>query len=186
MIEAMSERDDSPRLMTIPASDAAFRARIEAIREGEGLTTPVALQTRLRRLLPKVSVTARGLAGEPTTWYVYRDGRWPSAATQTWWVDETGSTATIGFDGTVNAATPPALELLGLNGKDLGTINVRSLFDPEAIADVEALFQIIASGRDLTATLRIRRPDGQARTVDIHAARSEDGVAVTLRPTTEG
>ena len=181
----MPERAEPPRLVTIPASDAAFRARVEDLLETEGIATPAELETRLRALLPRVNVRNRALTGEPTTWYVYRDGRWPSSATEAWWTDEHLARITIGFDGKFVAADDAALEILGLSRDEYQAHSFVELSPPGAIEDSQAMFAIVAEGRDLTATVRYQRADGVAGAVDIHASRADDGVLVIMRPATD-
>lgn len=58
-----------------PWNDPDFVADVEAEIEG-GIADAGELQRRLSVAYPDVLVRRRGLAGEPESWYIYRDGRW--------------------------------------------------------------------------------------------------------------
>ena len=73
-----------PTILTIPSSDLAFRAQIDRLVARAVPDDPAALQTRLRRLFPRAVVRRRDIAGEPTAWYVYRDGGWRPDLTGSW------------------------------------------------------------------------------------------------------
>jgi hypothetical protein len=63
-------------LVLNPRNDAAFVAFAEGAL-ATGVTTPGALQERLRERYPLAVVRERALSSEPfTIWYCYRDGRW--------------------------------------------------------------------------------------------------------------
>ena len=76
-------RSAVPALITIPASDGAFREHVRSL-EASG---PRDLQERLRRLFPRVVVRERMISGDPA-WYVYRDGAWGTSLHGDWWEDE--------------------------------------------------------------------------------------------------
>ena len=63
-----------PILISNPVSDGAFVERVGDIAAVSG--TAYALQVALRAYYPDAVVRDRDLAGEATTWYVYRDGHW--------------------------------------------------------------------------------------------------------------
>ena len=65
---------DQPILIANPVSDGAFIDRVGGLAAATG--TPDAFQTALRAYYPDAVVRDRDLAGEATTWYVYRDGHW--------------------------------------------------------------------------------------------------------------
>ena len=70
-----------PTLVLSPTDDDEFRSlALSAIDRGS--RSPPALQTVLRRIYPDAIVRPRELAGERAqVWYVYRDGRWVRAGT---------------------------------------------------------------------------------------------------------
>jgi hypothetical protein len=58
-----------------PRDDTDFVALVDA--EAIDSASPAALETRLRKTYPHVTVRARGLSGDALeVWYVYRDGSW--------------------------------------------------------------------------------------------------------------
>ena len=62
-------------LIVNPRSDEEFLAF--AHRElATGADTAASFEVALRARYPRVKVRERGLATEPATWYVYREGRW--------------------------------------------------------------------------------------------------------------
>jgi hypothetical protein len=72
----MGKEPVSAVLVINPRNDVAFVDDTRALHES-GVTTPAALEGRLRETYPSVIVRARELTGEPyVTWYVYRDGHW--------------------------------------------------------------------------------------------------------------
>lgn len=71
-----------PILVLNPRSDRSFVNYVGQVAR-DGLTTPAALQARLREQFPRAAVRARGLSGEDVTmWYVYRDGHWTRGGTE--------------------------------------------------------------------------------------------------------
>jgi hypothetical protein len=63
-------------LRTIPSSDDAFATHVARIARAEQPASADAFQVRLRRFYPRIIVRQRELSGEPSAWYVYRDGHW--------------------------------------------------------------------------------------------------------------
>jgi len=92
----LEDRADEPALITIPSTDAAFRAHVHGIRRG---AAPTELEARLRRLYPRVVVRERTLSGEAPAWYVYRDGSWRSQLAESWWGETNLPRVVISFDG---------------------------------------------------------------------------------------
>src|SRR4051812_5521812 len=71
----VSEQSLSLRFITIPGSDASFRAHVMEL-AARGPDSPATLQRHLEEAFPRAFVRERALSGERQTWYVYRDGRW--------------------------------------------------------------------------------------------------------------
>jgi hypothetical protein len=62
-------------LIINPRSDIVFVTMVEKFVMA-GTPGASELQRKLRDKYPRVVVRERGLAGEATTWYVYREGTW--------------------------------------------------------------------------------------------------------------
>jgi hypothetical protein len=67
-----------PTIVANPRTDLAFVSLADHL--ADGCRSPDELEGRLRSVYPRVTVRARGLSGEPTVWYVYRDGSWTDPA----------------------------------------------------------------------------------------------------------
>ncbi|HUG48483.1 MAG TPA: hypothetical protein VMP67_08735 [Candidatus Limnocylindria bacterium] len=68
-----------PVLVINPRTDEGFAHLVHRL--AQDAETAEELQDRLRESYPRAVARARGLAGESAVvWYVYRDGRWTSAA----------------------------------------------------------------------------------------------------------
>ena len=70
-----------PILILNPRSDETFVAFAHE-RLAAGSKTAEALEAALRVQYPRATVRERGLASEPATWYVYREGRWTPSEIQ--------------------------------------------------------------------------------------------------------
>ena len=67
-------------LLLHPLDDEGFCRHAQELAAGD-ITSTGELQRRLRETYPLAVVRRRGLTGEPyDAWYVYRDGRWTTAA----------------------------------------------------------------------------------------------------------
>jgi hypothetical protein len=67
------------RAICIPSSDPVFQRVVHGVLVSRSIASTGALEEELRRLYPAVRVHRRELSGEPgLTWYVYRDGGFPS------------------------------------------------------------------------------------------------------------
>jgi PAS domain-containing protein len=158
-------RPVEPALITIPASDAAFREHVHGL---EPLTTPRDLETRLRRIFPRVVVRERTISGAPG-WYVYRDGAWSSSLDGHWWDDPGLPRIVVSADGWFVEATPTAAGLLGIDEHDLASHHFTDLVVPGTLDDSVGLFRIVLDGKTLDATILVRPLSGDAIAIDIHS-----------------
>lgn len=68
-----------PRLVCIPSDDLAFAAIAQSLVDVNENEVPEELERHLRDQYPRAAVRERDLSGESfRTWYVYRDGAYPS------------------------------------------------------------------------------------------------------------
>jgi PAS domain-containing protein len=137
----------------------------------ESFDTPEGLAARLRQLFPRVTVRERGLEGEPTVWYVYRDGRWVDDRGGEWWTDPRVPTTVTTLDGWIIEADPMARGLLGITADR--PHHFTEFVAPGAMEDAESLFSLVAGGQPLTATV-------------ITAPRGSEPIAVDLRVELQG
>lgn len=173
--------DIAPRIISIPSADSAFRRHVERLRAAGEAGTPVQVESRLRRLFPRVIVRERELSGEPAAWYVYRDGGWQSSVSGPWWEASGLPRVTVSQDGWLLEANPTACSLLGIDASELGTRHFTDFTAPGALDDSQALFAIIDEGHDLTATVLLRPTSGDIVAIDIHATREGASIVGLFR-----
>jgi PAS domain-containing protein len=173
----MSDSHVEPALITIPTSDAAFREHVHRLASS---TTPRDLETRLRRIFPRVVVRERTISGAPG-WYVYRDGSWSSSLAGDWWGDARLPRVVLSLDGWFVDASPTALDLLGIAAADTASHYLTDLVVPGTLEDALALFRIIREGKTLDATILLRPLSGDIIAVDVHAHVIEDRIETVLR-----
>ena len=153
-----------PALITIPASDEAFREHVQGLGP---MTTPRDLETRLRRLFPRVVVRERTISGAPG-WYVYRDGSWSSSLAGEWWDDADLPRVVVSSDGWFVDASPTALGILGIEEGDVSSHYFTDLVVPGTLQDALSLFRIVQEGKPLDATILLRPIGGDVIAVDLH------------------
>jgi len=154
---------------------------VKRLGEGTEAPTPVALEARLRRIFPRAVVRAREISGEPPAWYIYRDGRWRGAVAGSWWEASGLPRLRVTREGWVAEANATALGLLEIESKDLVTRRFTDFVVPGTLADSLALFDIVAQGNELTATVLLRPSSGHVIAVDLHARRDGDSLLGVLR-----
>jgi PAS domain-containing protein len=170
-----------PRILTIPATDAAFRKRVEQIRAETTPRTPDELEARLRRVFPRAVVRERELSGEPPSWYVYRDGGWRPPEGGPWWEQPGLPRVVVSRDGWITEANETARGLLGFDRRDLGSRHFTDFVAPGTLDDSLALFNIVDQGHELTATVLLRPTSGDIVAVDLQAKREGDSIVSVLR-----
>jgi PAS domain-containing protein len=170
-----------PSLLTIPASDEAFRRHVTAQLAGSGAERPEELEARLRRLFPRALVRERGLSGEGPTWYVYRDGRWQPETSAPWWTAAGLPSLRVSLDGWVTDASAAAASLLGIEPSDRGLRHYTDFVLPGTIADATHLFAIVAAGEILEGTVLLRQATGEPIAVDLRAEGDSTEVVAVFR-----
>lgn len=170
-------RPTEPAIITIPTSDAAFHEHVQRL---SPLTTPRDLETRLRRIFPRVVVRERTISGAPG-WYVYRDGSWSSSLAGEWWDDPGLPRVVLSLDGWFIDASPTALGLLGIEEGAVSTHYLTDLVVPGTLEDALALFRIVREGKTLDATILVRPLTGDVIAVDLHANLAGDRIEGVLR-----
>lgn len=170
-------RPVEPALITIPASDAAFREHVHGL---EPLTTPRDLEGRLRRIFPRVVVRERTISGAPG-WYVYRDGSWSSSLVGNWWDDPRLPALVVSVDGFFVEANATAAGLLGMEPGDVGSHHFTDFIVPGTLDDSMGLFRIILEGKTLDATVVLRPLTGDVIAVDLHTQLSGDRITSVFR-----
>lgn len=166
-----------PALITIPASDAAFREHVHNI---VPLTTPRELETRLRRIFPRVVVRERTISGAPG-WYVYRDGTWSSSLAGNWWEDPGLPRVVVSEEGWFTEVNRTAAGLLGVEEADATSHHFTDFIVPGTLEDSMTLFQIIRDGRTLDATLVLRPLTGDVIGIDLHSKLVGDRIVTMFR-----
>lgn len=158
-------RPVEPAVITIPASDGAFREHVHGL---VPLTTPRELEQRLRRIFPRVVVRERTISGAPG-WYVYRDGSWSSSLVGNWWDDPRLPRLVVSKDGWVVEANATAAGLLGMELADIASHHFTDFVVPGTLDDSMGLFRIVLEGKPLDATILVRPLSGDVTAIDIHA-----------------
>ena len=172
-----TSRPVEPALITIPASDAAFREHVHGLAP---LTTPRELEGRLRQIFPRVVVRERTISGAPG-WYVYRDGSWSSSLVGNWWDDLRLPRVVVSADGWNVEANATGAGLLGMQVGDVGSHHFTDFVVPGTLDDSMALFRIVLDGKPLDATILVRPLSGDVIAIDIHAQLVDDRILAVFR-----
>jgi PAS domain-containing protein len=170
-------RPVEPALITIPASDAAFREHVHGLAP---LTTPRELEQRLRRIFPRVVVRERTISGAPG-WYVYRDGSWSSSLIGNWWDDPRLPRVVLSADGWNVEANATGAGLLGMDVDDVASHHFTDFVVPGTLEDSTGLFRIVLDGKPLDATILVRPLSGDVIAIDMHAQLVGDRVLGVFR-----
>jgi PAS domain-containing protein len=170
-------RPVEPALITIPASDAAFREHVHGLAP---LTTPGELEQRLRRIFPRVVVRERTISGAPG-WYVYRDGSWSASLVGNWWEDPRLPHMVLSADGWTVEANATGAGLLGMEVDDVASHHFTDFVVPGTLEDAMGLFRIVLEGKPLDATILVRPLSGDVIAIDIHAQLVDGRVVTTFR-----
>jgi PAS domain-containing protein len=170
-------RPVEPAIITIPASDAAFREHVQGVTP---MSSPRDLEARLRRMFPRVVIRERTISGAPG-WYVYRDGSWSSSLTGDWWDDPGLPRLVASLDGWFVDASPTALGLFGIADGDISSHYFTDLVVPGTLEDALSLFRIISEGKTLDATILLRPLTGDVIAVDLHAELAGDRIEGVFR-----
>jgi PAS domain-containing protein len=168
-------------ILTIPSSDLAFAAHVNAVNAKEQHATPAAFERRLRTVFPRVVVRERSLSGETAAWYVYRDGAWRPTAAGPWWLDEGLPRVVVDEQGWVVDATRTAADLLGIDESEVGQHHFTDFVAPGALEDSTGLFDVVKQGNELEATVVLRPTSGDLIAVELHAARDGGALAAVFR-----
>ncbi len=174
----IDRRADAPALITIPSADAAFRAHVQGIRRA---ASPAELESRLRRIYPRVVVRERTLSGEAPAWYVYRDGSWRSQLDEAWWEEANLPRVVVSSDGWITEANSTAMGLLEMAPTELGIRHFTDFIVPGTLDDSLALFRVVEQGHDLNATVLLRPTSGHLLAIDLHARSSGEQIVGVLR-----
>ena len=170
-----------PNILTIPSSDLAFRAQIDRLTAHGVPRDPAALEARLRLLFPRAVVRRRDISGEPSAWYVYRDGAWRPDLTVSWWEEPGLPSVVVSDDGWISEANATARDLLGIEEAEVGGRHFTDFVEPGTLDDSVAMFEIVSEGHPLTATVLLRPSSGDTIAIDIHAWRDGDRLLGVFR-----
>jgi PAS domain-containing protein len=167
----MDRHSTLPRILTIPSDDTPFRDHVDRVRRQSRTLRPEELETRLRRLFPRVVVRERGLSGESPSWYVYRDGSWRSSMSGPWWEASGLPRVVVSSQGWIREANTTARSLLGIEASEIGGVHFTDFVAPGTLDDAVALFGSMEPGQDLTATVLLRPISGDIVAIDLRASR---------------
>jgi PAS domain-containing protein len=132
-------------------------------------------------MFPRVLVKERQLSGEEPAWYVYRDGRWTPPDEAEWWTTDDLPRVVVSLDGWIHEANQPARGLLGIPPRDREPRFFTDFVAPGTLDDSQSLFNVVASGHDLTATVLLKPAGGELIACDLHAARESDAIVGVFR-----
>ncbi len=170
-----------PITRTIPTRDRAFARLVERVVSEAHFETPDDLTGHLRRMLPRVVVRDRGLAGEGTVWYVYRDGRWQDDLSDPWWQDPRVPTIACTLDGWIVEADPMASSILGMDPARREARHFTDFVAPGTLRDAQRLFDIVASGQTFSGTVVAAPAGGELIAIELHIVRDGDRVVARMR-----
>lgn len=170
-------------LRTIPSTDAAFEAHVQAVVGRLEDPDPEALQERLRGLFPFALVRPRDLAGEPQAiWYVYREGRWLPPEPPGWWRDPTLPTLRLDLDGWISEASPAAAEFLAVELPSLTGRHFTDFVVPGSLGDSELLFRTLLEVGHVSSTLAMVDAERRVRAFQAFARVDGGRIVAVLRP----
>ncbi|MEA2676533.1 MAG: hypothetical protein QOJ81_674 [Chloroflexota bacterium] len=132
-------------------------------------------------MFPRVVVRERTISGEPSTWYVYRDGGWRPPKDGNWWEDEALPHVVVTAEGWLVKASPTAAGLLEFDEAQAAEHHFTDFIVPGTLADSMALFTVVGAGAPVTATMLLRSLSGDVIAVDLHASRRGDEVVGVFR-----
>lgn len=170
----------SPRLIAIPSSDPGFSEYVQRI-AADPATSPENLERRLKRMFPRVVVRERTISGEPSAWYVYRDGGWRAPGDGAWWENDSLPRVAVSSDGWVVNASPTAAGLLAFDPAQAAEHHFTDFIVPGTLDDSVALFDVVRGGDSITATMLLRSTRGDVLAVDVHASRQGDQTVGVFR-----
>jgi PAS domain-containing protein len=126
-------------------------------------------------------VRRRDISGEPTAWYVYRDGGWRPSMIGPWWEEPGLPQVVVSREGWIEEASPTAQGLLGVGPDELEARHFTDFVAPGTLEDAMAIFRVVDEGHDLTATVVLRSTAGDILAIDIHAVRDGDKLTAAFR-----
>ena len=176
--QAVTTLRDLVSTRCFPPDDVGFASLVErALRDPvrwncEGVD-PERLETRLRRVFPRVRVQPRSsladFGGWATTWYVYRDGHYDTRpAPDRWWLDPSLPRVLADADGRCVDANRAALDALGVADCDLTGRLVSDLFAPEARPYVSALPRVARERGSVETAALLEAATGGPVEVAVH------------------
>jgi PAS domain-containing protein len=150
---------------TIPETDVAFRAYVQAALDRMPEPTPDGLSLRIRRLYPHASVTS-----VRDDWLVRRDRVSELAASAPWW--EQPDLPRVRYDSLalILEANAPAREFFG---RDLVGHHWQEFVTPGSTEQVSLMLQILADVG--AAESRFRMPRGDGRLIEFDSYTTVDG-----------
>lgn len=171
----------APHLSTIPSADEAFRTFVQRTYERSHPASTDALEQRLRRTYPRALVRERGLAGEVPSWYVYRDGAWRAADSETWWDEPATPRVEVDADGWIVESNATARGLLGADTLETDPRHFTDFSVPGTAEDAVMLFGIVKSTGVFDATVVLQPTSGDAIAVDLRVTPHGDRMAASFR-----
>jgi PAS domain S-box-containing protein len=174
--------DERPRVTTFPSTDGAFRRAVERVALAARTKAKDELAKRLRPLFPRVAVFERELDGEPPQLYVFRDGRYELEPDDPWWnADDVARVCLSATTGRLTMVSPEYAAIIGTSPDDLVGRHYLDFVEPEAAEAGQAMFEALVSEREVTTEAVIRRVDGSAIRIQLHAAREDGEIDVRSR-----
>lgn len=132
-------------------------------------------------MFPRVVVRERTISGEPSAWYVYRDGGWRPPPDSEWWSEPSLPRIVVTSEGFLVEVSPTAAGLLGIDPVQTADHHFTDFIVPGTLDDSMALFRVVQGGDPITATMLMRTLSGEFIAVDLHAAKQGDQVVGTFR-----
>lgn len=174
--------DQRPRVMAFPSSDGAFRRAVERVHVDGADQAKDELARRLRPLFPRVAVFERELADEPPALYVFRDGRYEAEPDDRWWeADDVAKVCLSATTGRLTTVSPEYATIIGTRPEELVGRHYLEFVEPDAVEAAGAMFEALANDREVTSEAVIRRVDGTAIRIQLHASREDGEIDVRYR-----
>jgi PAS domain S-box-containing protein len=171
-----------PIVTTFPSSDGAFRRAVERVSGGARKLAKDELARRLKPLFPRVAIFERELVGEPPQLYVFRDGRYEVAREDRWWEAEGVATVCLSVEtGRLTHVSPEYAAIMGALPDDLVGRHYLEFVEPDAVEAAGAMFEALATDREVITEAVIRRVDGTPVRIELRAAREDGEIDVRYR-----
>jgi PAS domain-containing protein len=166
-----------PSVVSIPATDAAFRGYVDMALSRMPEPTPDGLALRLRRLYPHAQVSAEG-----DGWVVRRDRDDEPEAAEAWWTQPDLPRVRYDAEALILEANAAVEAFLG---RQIVGHHWQEFVTPGSTEQVSAMLAILAEVGHAESRFRMPRADGSLVEFDSYTEVDAEGFTTIMRPREE-